>query len=64
MDQAWIIAGTGGGYFKNNLWFKPTGVDKSNYGNLILHFLRMFGFTDATFGDPQYCSGLMGGITA
>ena len=34
-DQAWIIAGTGGGYFKNNFWFKPTGNDKSYYGNLI-----------------------------
>jgi hypothetical protein len=63
-DQAWVIAGTGGGYFKNNYWLKPTGVDKSNHGNLILHFLHMFGFTDAMFGDPTYCSGLMANITA
>jgi Protein of unknown function (DUF1552) len=63
-NQNWIIAGTGGGYFKNNFWFKPTGNDKSYYGNLILHFLHMFGFTDTTFGDPAYCNGLMTSITA
>jgi hypothetical protein len=63
-DQAWVIAGTGGGYFKNNFWFKPTGNDKGYYGNLILHFLHMFGGTDTVFGDPNYCNGLMTSITA
>lgn len=63
LDQAWVIGGTGGGYFKNNLWYKPNAVDKSQHGNLIVHFLRMFGFPDTTFGDPKYNVAPMTGMT-
>jgi hypothetical protein len=55
-DMPFVLAGSLGGVFQTGRYHQFTDV---SHCNLLLSILHGFGIPDATFGDPNYCSGII-----
>ncbi len=55
IDAPFILAGSGGGYFKTGRYLSFNGVVPHN--NLLVSIMNAMGLPATTFGNPAYCSG-------
>lgn len=60
MNAPFVIAGSGGGYFRTGRFLKFDGTVPHN--NLLVSCLNAMGLPDTTFGNPAYCSGPLAGL--
>lgn len=54
-----MLAGNGGG-LRTGRWIDRPG---ETHNNLLVSILNLFGDTRTTFGNPQYCTGPLAGLT-
>ena len=54
-----LIAGDAGGAFRTGRYLKYDGVP---HNNLLVSLLNAYGIADATFGNPDYCTGALPGL--
>ena len=60
-DSPWLMAGSGGGYFQTG---KRLQFDLQPHNNLLVSLMNCMGIEATTFGDPEYCTGPLSGLTA
>jgi hypothetical protein len=61
-NMPYVIAGTAGGYFKTGRYVvQPSEV---GHQNMLVSVLNAMGVDTDTFGDPNYCTGPLTGLTA
>lgn len=60
-DAPFILAGSGGGYFKTGQHLSFDG--KNPHNNLLVSLLQSMGVDANTFGMPEYCTGALAGLT-
>jgi hypothetical protein len=58
-DMPFMLAGNGGG-LRTGRWVRHNAV---SHNNLLVSIMNLFGDTRTTFGDPQYCTGALPGLT-
>jgi hypothetical protein len=56
-DAPFLLAGSGGGYFKTGR--SLSFVDKVPHNNLLVSIMNAMGMPVTTFGDPEYCTGAL-----
>jgi hypothetical protein len=61
MDNPFLIAGSGAGHFAMNRRL-DFGGDVS-HNNLLVSLLQSMGLPDETFGEPEFCTGPLSGLT-
>jgi hypothetical protein len=61
IDAPFILAGSGGGYFKTGRRLDYGGVP---HNNLLVSVMNAMGDDATTFGDPEFCDGPLDGLTA
>jgi hypothetical protein len=61
MDLPFLIAGSGGGYFKTGQYLDFAGDIPHN--NLLVSIMNAMGIEATTFGDPSFCTGPLSGLT-
>jgi hypothetical protein len=54
------MAGSAGGYFQTG---KRLQFDAQPHNNLLVSVLNAMGIDANTFGDPEYCTGPLSGLT-
>ncbi|MEJ7728787.1 MAG: DUF1552 domain-containing protein [Polyangiaceae bacterium] len=59
-DSPWLMAGSGGGYFQTG---KRLQFDLQPHNNLLVSLLNGMGIDASTFGDPEFCTGPLAGLT-
>ena len=62
MNAPFILAGSGGGYFKTGQYINVTGDVPHN--NLLVSMLNAMDVPATTFGNPDFCTGPLSGLTA
>lgn len=60
VNMPFIIAGSGGGYFRTGRYLQYNSV---SHVNMLLSFLHAVGVEDTTFGAPEFCEGPLTGLT-
>jgi hypothetical protein len=60
LDMPFILAG-GGGYFRTGRYV--TYAPKQPHNNLLVSVMNAMGQPDTTFGEPQFCTGPLPGLT-
>jgi hypothetical protein len=60
-DKPHVLAGRGGGSLRPGRWLALSG--EVPHGNLLVWLLNAMGINATTFGNPDYCSGALGGLT-
>jgi hypothetical protein len=55
MDAPFLLAGSGGGYFKTGRSLNYSGDVPHN--NLLVSIMNAMGIPATTFGDPEFCKG-------
>jgi hypothetical protein len=55
VDAPFLLAGSGGGYFKTGRHLNFAGDIPHN--NLLVSIMNAMGLPATTFGDPEFCSG-------
>jgi hypothetical protein len=55
VDTPFLLAGSGGGYFKTGRSLSFSGVVPHN--NLLVSIMNAMGIPGTTFGNPAYCTG-------
>lgn len=55
IDSPFIMAGSGGGYFKTGRYLSFDGTVPHN--NLLVSIMNAMGLPGETFGNPAYCTG-------
>ncbi len=58
-NMPFLLAGAGGG-LRGNRWLR---FDNVSHNNMLVGILNLFGDARTTFGDPQYCTGALPGLT-
>lgn len=58
-DMPFLLSGGGGG-LRTNRWLKS---DHASHNDLLVSLLNLCGDARKTFGEAQYCSGALGGLT-
>ncbi|UQA59320.1 DUF1552 domain-containing protein [Polyangium aurulentum] len=61
MDAPFLVAGSGGGYFKTGRVIDFPGDVPHN--NLLVSVMNAMGIPATTFGDPAHCTGPLAGLT-
>ncbi len=61
-DAPFLVAGSGGGYFKTGQHLSFDG--KHPHNDLLVSLLHSMGVDSNTFGMPEFCSGALPGLTA
>jgi hypothetical protein len=61
MDMPFLLAGSGGGYFKTGRRLDFQGTVPHN--NLLVSIQNAMGIPATTFGDPAYCTGPLSGLS-
>jgi hypothetical protein len=59
VNMPFIIAGSGGGYFRTGRYLTYQNV---SHVNMLVSFLNAMGIEATTFGDPQFCDGPLAGL--
>jgi hypothetical protein len=59
-DEPFVLAGSCGGYFQTGRYLQ---YDGDSHCDLLLSLVHAMGYEDASFGDPNYCSGPLPGLT-
>lgn len=49
-----VVAGSGGGYFRTGRWLQYAG---RSHNDLLVSFCNAMGIETGTFGDPRFCTG-------
>lgn len=60
-NMPFVIAGGKNAGIKSGRWLKVAA--KTPHNNLLVSLLNVFGGSDKTFGNAQYCSGSLAGLT-
>jgi hypothetical protein len=60
MSMPYVLAGGAGGAFTTGRFVSYEGSPPHN--NLLVSLLNAYGVEETTFGDPQYCTGPLGGL--
>ncbi|MFO0724204.1 MAG: DUF1552 domain-containing protein [Myxococcota bacterium] len=60
INMPFIIAGSGGGYFRTGRYVSYTNV---SHVNMLVSFLNAMDIPATTFGDPQFCDGPLTNMT-
>lgn len=60
MDAPFLIAGSGGGYFATG---RRLHFDDTYHNDLLVTLLNSMGIEATTFGNAEYCSGALPGLT-
>ena len=60
LNMPFVMAGRGGGYFDTGRYLK---YESAAHSDLLVSIQNSFGIEDATFGDPQFVSGPLSGLT-
>jgi hypothetical protein len=55
-----VLAGSAGGYFRTGRKVELSGI---SHGDLYVSLMRAVGMDDATFGDPDFCTGPIDALT-
>jgi hypothetical protein len=58
-DMPFLLAGGGGG-LRTNRWLR---TPRSSHNDLLVSILNLCGDPRTTFGDPDFCTGPLGGLT-
>jgi Protein of unknown function (DUF1552) len=58
-SMPFLIAGDAGGAFRTGRYLKYDGVP---HNNLLVSLMNAYGIPDATFGNPDYCTGALPGL--
>lgn len=58
-DMPYLLAGNGGG-LRTGRWLQK---NHESHNDLLVSLLNLFGDERQTFGEPEYCTGPMGGLT-
>ncbi len=61
-DVPWVLAGSAGGYFKTGRYLKFP--DKTPHNKLHVSLCNAFGIDTDTFGNPEFGTGPLNGLTA
>jgi hypothetical protein len=61
MNAPFILAGSAGGYFKTGQYLNIAGDVPHN--NLLVSILNSMDVAATTFGDTNYCTGPLSGLT-
>ncbi len=56
-----VLAGSGGGYFRTGRYMKYANTP---HNNLLVSCLNAMGVPATTFGKPEFCTGPLSGLTA
>jgi hypothetical protein len=59
-DAPFLLAGSAGGYFQTGRYLT---YDAQPHNNLLVSLLNAMGVPATTFGDPNYCTGALSGLT-
>lgn len=59
-DMPFLLAGSGGGYFRTGRYLRLPGA---SHNDLLLTLLHAFGVEAETFGDPRFSRGPLGALT-
>jgi hypothetical protein len=59
-DAPFLLAGSAGGYFQTGRYL---AYDAQPHNNLLVSLLNAMGVPATTFGDPNYCTGALSGLT-
>jgi hypothetical protein len=59
-DAPFLIAGSGGGYFKTGQYVQ---FDATPHNNLLVSLLHSMGVEATSFGSPEFCTGPLSGLT-
>jgi hypothetical protein len=59
-DAPFLMAGSGGGYFKTGQYLSVPG--KVPHNNLLVSILNAMDVPATTFGMPEFCSGPLSGL--
>lgn len=55
-----LMAGSGGGYFRTGRWLK---YDGASHSNMLVSICRAMGLSTTKFGHPDYCTGPLPGLS-
>jgi hypothetical protein len=61
MDAPFLIAGSAAGYFGTN---RRLDFGEVPHNDLLVSLLQSMGLPDTTFGEPEFCTGPLTGLTA
>ena len=59
-DIPYVLAGSAGGQFRTGRYLR---YDSVGHGDLYVSIMNALGMDDTTFGDPDYCTGPLPGLT-
>jgi len=57
MNDPFVVAGSGGGYFKTGQFISYPDAPEKPHSSLLVSVLNAMGLEDTTFGDPNYATG-------
>ncbi len=60
-NMPFLLAGAGGG-MRGGRFLRNEGLADDSHNNLLVSILNLFGDERQVFGDPEYCSGPLGGL--
>jgi hypothetical protein len=58
-NQPFLLAGKAGGRLQTKRWLK---VQSQPHNNLLVSILNLFGLSNTTFGNRDYCTGALSGL--
>ncbi len=61
-DMPFLLAGAGGG-LRGGRFLRHADLADRSHNNLLVSILNLFGDERTTFGDPNYCTGPLSGLT-
>lgn len=61
-NMPFLLAGGGGG-MRGGRFLRNADLPDDSHNNLLVSILNLFGDEREVFGDPEYCSGPLGGLT-